>query len=205
MTSPGQGAFRAARSVTVALAIVLVSLLAHLAGGGASPEIAAVALLTLVTSLLVWPLSGRPAMTARLVGVLGVSQVGYHAAFVSLASSSGLAISPGLRETVRGGEHLQGALGAASGTGPTAMAMSRSLPMLAAHGAACLVVAFVLTNADAVLWRLYAWLRRVAASPARVVLVLFSVRPAFGRMPVVASRFFARCVAPGRAPPTPLA
>ena len=187
----------------MALASVLVSLLAHLAGGGASPEIAAVALLTLVTSLLVWPLSGRPAMTARLVGVLGVSQVGYHAAFVSLASSSGLAISPGLRETVRGGEHLQGALGAASGTGPTAMAMSRSLP--AAHGAACLVLAFVLTNADAVLWRLYAWLRRVAASPARVVLVLFSVRPAFGRMPVVASRFFARCVAPGRATPTPLA
>ena len=81
------------------------------------------------------------------------------------------------------------------------MAMSVSLPMLAAHGVACLLVALILTSADTVLWRLYAWLRGVATSPRRVVLVLVTARPGFGRVPVVASRFFGRCMPPGRAPP----
>lgn len=201
MTSPGQGAFRAARSVTVALASVLVSLLAHLAGGGASPETAALTLLTLVTSLLVWPLSARPAMTSRLFGVLGVTQVGYHAAFTSFGPAPATATPPRLSVAAHGGTNLPVWDGGMSATEPIAVAMSVSLPMLAAHGASCLVVALVLANADAVLWQLYAWLCGVAVPTEGAALVLVTVRRAFLRAPVVASRFFARCVAPGRAPP----
>lgn len=205
MTSPGQGAFRADRSVTVVLVSVLASLVAHRAGGGVSLPIAALTLLTLVTLLLVRPLSARPVTTSRVIGVIGVTQVGYHAALTSFSPAHATSTPPGSGVGAHDSKHLATPELAMSGTDPLSMVTSVSLPMLAAHGASCLVVALVLANADTVLRRLYGWLCAVTASTEGAALVLVTVRPAFLRAPVVPSRFFARCVAPGRAPPALLA
>lgn len=151
MSSPATGLLRVTRVGVLSTVAVGLALMSHTLSGGHTPQPFVLACVTaLVVVAVVW-LSRRQAGLAASVVVLGGGQWCFHELAQTFAAPHATHLAAG-------------------------QPGSFSLPvMVAAHSAATLVTALILTHGDSVLWKLWAWLTRrlpVAMPPAEPVKVL---------------------------------
>lgn len=161
MTHPTHGSLRVTRAAVVGVVAFALSWAAHVAAGGSSPGAGAVVLLAVLTGLgstLVTRWRLRP---VTLVATLGVAQVGLHEALMWLSAPQ-----PSLCGAMPCGSAMPGMPGMAGMAGMTGMAGMHGHPadgtsvvMLAAHAAATVVVALILSVGERALWFLTTLLR----------------------------------------------
>ncbi|MEO7058909.1 MAG: hypothetical protein ABI083_04275 [Lapillicoccus sp.] len=193
MTSPARGMLRLTRAGALALAILALSLAAHVLGGGVAPGPVGLALLTVPVLLLGVAVTGRRLRTPVVAAVFGAAQLGLHIALEALGAAAPMGARLGAVTGLTGGSpegHLRMATHATSAPLPPAMGDLTSLaalPQLAGapaspsmtghampwwmtvtHVLAALACTLVLAQGEAALWRLWAWL--TPTLPERVVL-----------------------------------
>ena len=152
MTSPSGGALRYLRAGSVTLAMLGLSLMAHVVAGGHAPSGGVLAALALgvfwACTLLTWRRLGRVSLTLAVLA----SQVLLHKAFDLLASPA-----PCVELVHAHAGHLTtGATIVCSAPMP-AMASAHGASgasMVVAHGVAAVLVGLVLARGEAALWSL---------------------------------------------------
>jgi hypothetical protein len=85
---PTRGVVRTLRAAAVGSAAVLVTMVGHLAGGGAVPSPAMIGLLGAAATAVAWTLSLARWNLRSLTGVLVVSQAGLHLCFTMAAGDA---------------------------------------------------------------------------------------------------------------------
>lgn len=202
---PRQGRWRQVRTGVFALVCLALAAGAHAGAGGGLPPLGVV----LLAALPLWPagavLTRRQVRFGTLTGSLGLAQLGLHLFFHATAGGLGAAGHHGPDGAAHAGAmahagHVAPPVGALPGTTPDLVG-SLSPAMLAAHVAATLACAVVMTRAEEMLWRL---LRGVLRAPVScrppVTAPLWRVRVAPAVVPA------GRRLAAGRAlrgPPAP--
>jgi hypothetical protein len=151
---PTRGALRVARASAFGGSGFVLTLVAHVAAGGAVPGPAALVLLGLCTALLCVALTGRRLGRLSSCGVLALTEGGLHAAFMWLSRpGSGL---PSL--VVPSGPHAAHAVLTAQTSGMPGMHMGSDAAgapagcMLAAHALVSLALALLLARGERVVW-----------------------------------------------------
>lgn len=216
MPSPVVGPLRVARAALVATLVLALTALAHRLGGGALPDplvIAALGALTLAGTTAAARLRFTP---ARLVVLLGGAQLALHEALTVLAPSgtchaSGVAGHPGHAAAVAGSVvcAVPSATGlpdaGASLAHPAHLAASGTAGawMLAAHAAATIVLAVVLSYGERALERFLAWVTPRVALPGPVLVAPTGRRGVAPRPAPRVASLWRSSTAPTRGPPSP--
>ncbi len=211
------------RAGALSVVVVVVSLTAHLAGGGSLPSRG---LLSVVCLAVAWvtvltttgPLSGR-----RVLAVLGAGQLALHEVF--MASSHAVALTGSTAPMSAGvlrasgsmthpmPHHVSGAVAAVTAAAPAPPGAAGMTPagtgspmlMSLCHVAATLVLAAVLLRGERALLALIAlWSRWAPRVPARAVAPRVHVRRVLLRVPAsVRHRCALVVTSPRRGPPAP--
>lgn len=147
MPDPTTTRWRLIRGTAFAVLAGQLAALGHHLGGGALPDPAVLMTVTLFLGGAVCSLARRRRTGPQILGMLLLSQVVFHAAFLLTADHSGHAGQP-----VTGGS-----VGAAQ--------------MLAFHLIAALATAWLLTRGEDTLFRLFAAMRRVLTNGPRILVV----------------------------------
>jgi len=142
--------WRLIRGTAFAVLAGQLAALGHHLGGGALPDPAVLMTVTLFLGGAVCSLARRRRTGPQILGMLLLSQVVFHAAFLLTADHSGHAGQP----------VTMGTPGAAA-----------TAQMLAFHLIAALATAWLLTRGEDTLFRLFAALRRVLANGPRILVV----------------------------------
>ena len=155
MTHPTHGSLRVMRAAVVGAVSFALSWAAHVAAGGSSPGAGALVLLAVLTGLGSTLVTGWRLRPVALVATLGVAQVGLHEALMWLSAAQ-----PSL---------CAGAMpcGSVMPSMPGMQAPpvhSSSVLMLAAHAAATVALALLLSVGERALWFLTTLLRPVLRS-----------------------------------------
>lgn len=171
MTSPSTGALRLLRAACLTVAVLGLSLIAHVVGGGHAPSGGVLAALALgvfwACTVLTWRRLGRVSLTFAVLA----SQVLLHKAFDLLAGPA-----PCVELVHAHAGHLTtGATVLCSAPMP-AMASAHGSPglgMVVAHAVAAVLVSLVLAGGEAALWFLarLVW-RPIVGAPDVAVQVL---------------------------------
>ena len=151
---------RAARTVSLGGASLLLATGAHLAGGGRLPSVGVLAVVAFLVGLIAVTLTARRLRLGALVAALGIEQAVLHVVF-DAASMTG----PGCAPTPLGGHAatMAGCLGAAPvAAAPVVSALSAGRLMLVAHLVATLASAWLLARGERWWWR--QWDRAVEAA-----------------------------------------
>ncbi|WP_432502207.1 hypothetical protein [Kineococcus arenarius] len=170
MQSPARGAVRLARAGFVALTVVALASLAHVAGGEELPPSLVLLALGALTGCAAFTLTGRRLSAPALLIALGAGQVALHAALRALAADTVDVPSHG---------HHQEWVPLAAGALEHAPGGGSPVPMLLAHAVATLAAALVLAHGERAVWSLWAWLQPLRAVVLAVlrVPVLLPVAP----------------------------
>ena len=167
--SPLQGARRLVRVAALGGSSLLLATAAHLVGGGQLPTTAWLLVLTVLLGMVATTLTARRVRLSTLMLVLGVEQVGLHAA---LAWMSVPPPDAGCGSWHSAAHHVAAAATCPSGSGEPAAGGAGSvtgpgLLMWAAHTVAVVLTAVLLARGEAWLWQIADRLHAVAhAAPA---------------------------------------
>lgn len=171
MTSPAHGILRLTRAGALALAIVALSLTAHVLAGGMSPSPVYLGVVTVPVIGLSLVVTSRRVRLPVVTGLFAVTQLALHRSFdvLSAATSGSVVGMPGAHR----GEHLS------LSSSPAMSGHSGGVWMTVAHVLATLVLVLVLSRGEAAVWTL--WQRLVGRVPAAVgPLSTFAVPAAHG-------------------------
>ncbi len=166
---PVTGMLRLTRALALTLAVVSLSLAAHVVAGGSAPGPVGLWLVVApVLALSLW-VTGRRLGLAAVGTVLALTQVWLHTAFMAISTGG---VTGALTASDHRGHLELTALGHPAGFGPAPLdgglldrALSGTSPSMAgAHVVAAALVALLLARGEAALWCVWAWLR-----PARLV------------------------------------
>jgi hypothetical protein len=157
-------AVRVARAGVLSGCGVLLSVAAHVSGGGDAPPAAGVALLTVLLSLPLTLLPGRPCRPVLGIAGLGLIQAGLHAVFMALGTSCSMAAGTG---------HAGHAAHAAATCAPATTMPSSGAAMTAAHAVAVVLLALLVARGERAAWYLLTWMlpTLVAVAPMAVPVV----------------------------------
>jgi hypothetical protein len=164
VTHPTHGSLRVIRAAVVGAVAFALSWAAHVAAGGSSPGAGALALLAVLTGLGSTLVTGWRLRPVALVATLGVAQVALHEALMWLSAPQ-----PSLcAGAMPCGSAMPGMPGMLSAPGMPGMpglhtppAHGSSALMLAAHAAATVLLALLLSVGERALWFLATLLRPV--------------------------------------------
>lgn len=201
--TPTRGRLRLARASAFALTALTLSVVAHVASGGAAPTVPMLVgpglLLTLGS---IWLTAARRRLPVILAALAGC-ELALHETF----AAAGCALTPLVSGVASGGRVLAGAHGASvalPGPGAASATLTTGMPalvsathgtgtMLLAHALATLGLAWLLARGEHTLWQLTGWLcgRRPAPStlsgiPATTGDLSASVVPRLPRLRVTA-------------------
>lgn len=187
--SPALPWLRTARTALIAGLGVGLGGVTHAHAGAAAPATLALLLALATTAPLVWVLAARRLRLGALVGLLALAQVLAHTAFVLVARTA--AVGPAA--SAPHGTHVSSPL--LHSVGPTAWAPSPL--MVLGHLLAALVIGWLLTSGEALLWRVVA-----ALLPSRPDSPAITTATPFAVANVVVLRDLRRhATCRGRAPP----
>ncbi|GAA1753814.1 hypothetical protein [Kocuria aegyptia] len=149
---------RLARALLVTAVVLALAAVGHLAGGGGLPPlIVLIGLAAGVLGPVTWA-SGRRLTLGPLLVLLGVAQWGLHEAFLLTSTVPACAAVPDSHHSTHLGPDTAcptGLVLEAGHHGPS----GHGAAMLAGHVLAVLVIALVITRAEAALWLALEWLR----------------------------------------------
>jgi hypothetical protein len=173
-----RNSLRLFRAVLITGTMMSVAAAGHVLGGGALPAPGAVAVLAVLLLVPVAWLAARELSFLTLLGVLGAGQLLLHGAFTSL-SAPAVCLQSLTGQMRHHGQAMEMACSAAE---PASMSLhlgtgSDSPLMLAGHGLALLVTAWLLRKGEAALWLLLAWLRPLVQLPRPSAVVPVRQRP----------------------------
>jgi hypothetical protein len=157
MTSPARGMLRLTRAGALALAIVALSLAAHVLGGGMAPGPVGLVVVTVPVVGLCLAVTSRRVRLPVLTGLFAATQLALHQSFDVLSAPilGSVVGMPGAHQ----GEHL------ALSTAP-AMSHGGGVWMTVAHVLAAIACVLVLTRGEAAVWTL--WQRLLGRVPEAV-------------------------------------
>ena len=165
MRTAARAPFHALRSALVSLTILTLAAGAHTLGGGQLPAAGILLALLALTGLASTTATRLKLNLPALAGLLGAGQLVLHEAFRAFSA-------PALARAVTGpagdaAPHHAGPVPLPAGAASTLAASGTdSLLMLAGHGLATLLCAFLLARGESALWSLAAWLRPLLRLPA---------------------------------------
>lgn len=156
MTSPARGMLRLTRAGALALAVVALSLTAHVLAGGMAPGPIGLGAVTVPVLGMCLAVTSRQVRLPVVTALFAVTQLALHRCFdlLSLPTTGSVVPMPG----AHGGEHL--ALTAA----PAMSAHAGGVGMTAAHVVATMGCVLVLARGEAAVWTL--WQRLVGRVPS---------------------------------------
>lgn len=163
MLQPTRGLLRGVRAASLGIGGFVLSLVAHVAAGGATPGPVVLLLLAGLTALAAVLLTGIRLGPVQVVFSLTTMQVVLHEAFMWLGSPTGCAMTGMTAPAGMGTGHgtrpmLECATGMAqAGMGKTATLAGAA--MVTAHVAATAMMAALLAYGEMVLWFLAGWVR----------------------------------------------
>ncbi|GAA3704885.1 hypothetical protein GCM10022204_22920 [Microlunatus aurantiacus] len=143
---PGQGGVRLLRAAALGGSSLLLAAWAHLAGGGAAPNTAAMVLAGCATGVIAVSVTARRCRMPLLLTVLGLEQAGLHLLFGSSAAALCLPNAP-MSHGLHAGASCVSVAGQHSMAEP-------GLVMVLAHVAALIVMAWVLARGEQWVWGL---------------------------------------------------
>lgn len=155
-----------ARALLVTAVVVSLAAAGHLAAGGDLPP--ALPMLGLGAGLLgpvAWT-ARWPLRLPRVLALLGVTQIGLHEVFTAWSIPAGCPAGGHGHHTPPAAGPSCLATGASGAAGPHGLD-GAGTAMLAAHVAAVLLTAVVISTAEDALWWALAWLRPLVAVPRR--------------------------------------
>lgn len=147
---PSRGVLRFLRAGAVSSTVLGLAAGAHVVGGGTMPStflLSGIVVVLFSVSLL---LAGRRFSVPVLAAVLGVGQFALHAAF---------GLCSGTTPEFSGTGHHQQVVALSAGSGVSSPGSVSSVSMTVAHVLASIVALVLLVHGEALLWRLWTWLR----------------------------------------------
>jgi hypothetical protein len=187
---------RFVRSSVVAALILLLSTSSHLIGGGTLPDPAILLLLAALVLAAVTSVSGRALSFPALAAVLLTGELALHTALTALTGG------PACAGTSAAQHHAPAALDCQPLTGQlTESAEPGGTLMLVAHACAAAILALLISQGEAALGLLAAWLRPLIGVLEAAAVVPPRTRGSVGAQPAPRLRRRDGSVPPLRGPP----